>query len=220
MSYRERVAAEKRASFRAQTYWGRPVPNFLPPRPESARLLIVGLAPAAHGANRNGRMITCDRSGDFLFRGLYDAGFASQPGSLHAVDGLELRDAVIAAAAHCAPPDNKPTPDELRACSGYLAATFDALPRLRVVLALGATGHAAVVAHARQRGWLTTRAAPRVGHGARHAMHAGPTLLDCYHPSQQNTFTRRLTPQMLLDVLRHARDLLAAPTPRSQNQNT
>lgn len=208
VSYCRRIAREKRASFRDQVYWGRPVPNMLPTHPERAGLLIVGLAPAAHGANRTGRMFTGDRSGDFLYRGLYEAGFANQPTSRAADDGLELRDAVITAAGHCAPPDNKPTPAELAACRPFLSATIDAMPALRVILVLGGLAHAAVLREAKHRDWLPPGPLPRFGHGARFTLRNGIHLVCCYHPSQQNTFTGRLTPQMLTGVLHETRALL------------
>jgi len=212
------VAAQKRAAYRAQTYWGRPVPNLLPARRAAdARLLVVGLAPGAHGANRTGRMFTGDKSGDFLYRALHEAGFASQPTSTGLDDGLQMRGAVITAAGHCAPPGNKPTPAELANCAAYLAATIDAMPALRVVLTLGKIAHDAVLREYRARGWIASLSAAPFAHGAVHfeaeasrsrpsAVSPGPPVTLCsYHPSQQNTFTGRLTAAMLLDVLRAAR---------------
>lgn len=197
------VAAEKRAAFRDWKYWGRPVPNFGDP---TARLVIVGLAPAAHGANRTGRMFTGDRSGDWLYRALHDAGFANQPTSQSADDGLQLIDCAITAAAHCAPPGNKPLPVELANCHEWLAATIDMLP-VRVFLALGQIAWKAVVAEARRRGWYEGRV-PKFSHGARVPLQGGRWLLASYHPSQQNTFTGVLTRPMFDDVFRTARELL------------
>lgn len=211
-----RVAEQKRPAYRDEPYWARPVPNFLPETangkqaPAAARLLLVGLAPAAHGANRTGRMFTGDRSGDFLYRALYEAGLANQPTATDADDGLRLHELVITAAVHCAPPANKPTRGELEACSGYLAATFDALPELRGVITLGKVGHDAVLRLYKQRGLITTLAAHRFAHGALHVFDepAATPILCSYHPSQQNTFTGRLTPAMLRTIFERARGWL------------
>jgi len=197
------IAAEKRAAFREWTYWGRPVPNFGDPQ---ARLLIVGLAPAAHGANRTGRMFTGDRSGEWLYRALHKAGFANQPTSNDADDGLQLVDCAITAAAHCAPPDNKPTPGELANCQEWFAITFDLVPA-RVFLALGQIPWKAILAEARRRGWQEGKL-PKFGHGAQAALAGDRHLVGSYHPSQQNTFTGRLTETMLDDVFRSVRQLL------------
>jgi uracil-DNA glycosylase family 4 len=210
------VAAQKRAAYQHWTYWGKPVPNFLPTRAngtakaEQARLLMVGLAPAAHGANRTGRMFTGDKSGDFLYRALYEAGFANQPEATGRDDGLQLNDLVITAALHCAPPANKPTQDELTHCSDYLEATFDAMPRLRGVITLGKIGHDAVLKLYKRRGWIRTLAAHPFGHGRLHRFEheAAPAILCTYHPSQQNTFTGRLTPAMLSEIFHRARQWL------------
>lgn len=198
VEWRERVAAERRAAFADQEYWGRAVPGFGDPR---AWLLIVGLAPAAHGANRTGRIFTGDRSGDFLFAALHRAGIASQAESTAREDGLTLDGCRIAAAVRCAPPKNLPTPAERDACAPFLARETALLPRLRVVLALGGWGWDA---------WLRALGAPRpwprFGHGAE-ARVEGVTLLGSYHVSQQNTFTGRLTPAMLDAVLARAREI-------------
>jgi uracil-DNA glycosylase family 4 len=207
----EQVAAEKRAAYRDWTYWGKPVPNLLPSRaggtnnPANARLLLVGLAPAAHGANRTGRMFTGDRSGDFLYRALYEAGLANQPEATGPGDGLELEDLAITAALHCAPPANKPTREELAQCSEYLEATFEALPKLRGVITLGKIGHDAVLRLYKQRGWLRALADHPFAHNALHPFDPpAPDILCTYHPSQQNTFTGRLTPTMLRQVFERA----------------
>jgi uracil-DNA glycosylase family 4 len=212
-----RTAEVKRAGFRDQTYFGRPVPNFGDP---AARLLVIGLAPAAHGANRTGRMFTGDRSGDFLFHAMHAAGFASQPTATHAGDGLTLHDALITATAHCAPPDNKPTPGEIANCAPFLDETFALARHARVVLCLGRIGFDAVLGYYFRRGWIARKSAYRFGHGALHPFapfqpgHAAPPAILCsYHPSQQNTFTGRLTPAMMLAVLTKARDLIAGGSP-------
>jgi uracil-DNA glycosylase len=199
VAWREQVAREKRAAFRDETYWGRPVPGFGDPR---ARVLLVGLAPAAHGGNRTGRVFTGDRSGDFLFGALYRAGFANQPESVRAGDGLRLRGAYVAAAVRCAPPLNKPTPAERGECLPYLVRELELLPRVRVIVALGAFGYEAT--------WTTLRAGaargvelparrPRFSHGLE--VPCGRVTVVCtFHPSQQNTFTGKLTPAMLDDL--------------------
>jgi uracil-DNA glycosylase family 4 len=203
-TYCAAVAVEKRKAYRDDDYWCRPVPNFLcEGDPGLARLLIVGLAPGAHGANRTGRMFTGDRSGDFLYAALHRAGFASQPTSSARGDGLMLYDAVITAAAHCAPPGNKPANDELAHCSGWLDATFAAMPRVRVVLCLGG-----IALHAVVRRFGLKPAQHRFTHAAEFTLDT-ITVLCSYHVSQQNTFTGRLTPAMLDDVLRRARQLIA-----------
>ena len=199
------VAREKRAAFRDWTYWGRPIPNLGNP---SARLLIVGLAPAAHGGNRTGRMFTGDRSGDFLFRALYETGFATRPNSIHRDDGLELIDSAITAMAHCAPPANKPTPDEIDNCFGYFQATVDAMPNLRGMITLGRIAFDGCLRLYRSRGWLLPEPKPVFGHGASYQFPAAPFLLASYHPSQQNTFTGKLTPKMMRQVFQRARELL------------
>jgi uracil-DNA glycosylase family 4 len=201
-----RVAVEKTARYRELPYWGRPVPNFLPADAARARLLIVGLAPGAHGANRTGRMFTGDRSGDFLFAAMHRAGLCNQAASVGHGDGLALIDTVVTSAAHCAPPGNRPTAEELAACSGYLAQTFDALPDLRAVVALGGIAHRAVLGLYRTRGHVDRVGRYPFGHGAWHAFADAPDLVGCYHPSQQNTFTGRLTPDMLVAVLTKVRE--------------
>jgi uracil-DNA glycosylase family 4 len=199
----EKVAREKRRAYVDWDYWGQPVPNFGDPR---ARLLIVGLAPGAHGANRTGRMFTGDRSGDWLFRALHKAGFANQANSTTASDGLKLVDCAITAVCHCAPPDNKPTTDEVQLCNPFLQRTIDQLPA-RVFLALGQLGWKATIAEAKRRDWWTGKQ-PKFGHGAKVKLAEDRWLLGSYHPSQQNTFTGRLTESMLDSVFRDARRLI------------
>jgi uracil-DNA glycosylase family 4 len=196
------VAREKVRRFADWDYWGRPVPGFGDPR---ARLLIVGLAPAAHGANRTGRVFTGDRSGDFLFAALHRAGFASQPTSVSRDDGLSLRDAYVVALARCAPPANKPLPGEIAACRDFLRREWALLPRVRAVLALGRVGMDGFLALLREDGRVPVRRAFAFGHGAAHDLGDGLRLFASYHPSQQNTFTGRLKPADLDRVLRQVR---------------
>lgn len=201
-AYCAQVARDKRAAYRHEAYWGRPVPGFGDPQ---ACLLVVGLAPGAHGANRTGRMFTGDSSGDFLARALHRAGFASQPFSRHRDDGLTLSGAYISAAARCAPPGNRPTPAELERCLPYLASEIAALPRVTVVVALG---HIAFDAVLRALGRRGTRVAPKpvFGHARRYELSgACPTVIASYHPSRQNTNTRRLTEEMFDEVFDAAR---------------
>jgi uracil-DNA glycosylase family 4 len=207
--YCVRVAAEKRAAYRDHVYWGRPVPGFGDP---AARLLLVGLAPAAHGANRTGRVFTGDGvggSGDFLLDALHATGFANIPTSRHVDDGLELRDAYILSAVRCAPPANKPAPAEIARCRRHLAAEVGALPRVRVVVALGKIGHDAYLAHVAETHGVRPRPRPAFGHGSEAPLGDGlPLLLGCYHPSRQNTNTGKLTPPMMRAVFARARALL------------
>ena len=197
------VAAAKRRAFRDWEYWGKPVPSFGDP---GARVLIVGLAPAAHGANRTGRMFTGDRSGDWLYRALYQTGFASQPTSVSRDDGLTLRSAYITASARCAPPGNKPTLEELANCRPYFERELDLLTNVRVVVALGRIAFDQYLEVLKKRGIIASRARFRFGHNQRFTPAPGaPLLISSYHPSQQNTSTGKLTEKMLLDVFRHAR---------------
>ncbi len=204
--YRQEVARTKRRAYRDWTYWGRPVPAFGDPR---AQLVIIGLAPAAHGANRTGRMFTGDRSGDFLYAQLYRAGFASQPQSKRSGDGLVLTNTWISAAVRCAPPDNKPLPEEIRNCLPYLEQEL-ALIRPRAVLALGGIALNAYLDLLKKQGHIASRAGYRFAHGASYALPGDlPHLFAAYHPSQQNTQTGRLTPAMFARVLRQIRKFLA-----------
>lgn len=199
-SYCRRIAKIKRRAFRDETYWAKPVPGFGDPE---ARLLIIGLAPAAHGGNRTGRVFTGDGaggSGDFLMAALHRAGFANIPTSRHPDDGLRLRDAFIAAAVRCAPPDNKPTPREIANCQQHLDAEVSALRNVRVVLALGRLGFDAFLRLLSTHTELP-RPRPMFGHGVSHALTGGLTLVGCYHPSRQNTNTGKLTARMLDDVM-------------------
>ena len=199
VEWRERVAREKVARFRDETYWGRPLPGFGDPE---ARILLLGLAPAAHGGNRTGRVFTGDASGDFLWAALHEVGLADRPASRRADDGLTLTDAYIAAAVRCAPPANKPTPTERDTCAPFLVRELGLLTEVRVVVALGAFGWDAALRAFGAMGH-EVRPRPRFGHGAE--VPVGPyTLLGSYHPSQQNTFTGRLTPGMFDAVLRRA----------------
>jgi uracil-DNA glycosylase len=207
VAWREEVAVTKRAAFRDEVYWGRPVPGFGPP---DARIGILGLAPAAHGGNRTGRVFTGDRSGDVLFAALHRAGLANQPTSVRAGDGLALTDTRIFAAVRCAPPDNAPTPAERNACAHWLHREVELLrPTLRVVLALGGFAWTAYWPMLKAVYGLTPRPRPIFGHAAEWRPAAGdaPMLLGCYHVSQQNTFTGRLTPGMLDAVLERAKEL-------------
>jgi uracil-DNA glycosylase family 4 len=209
VEWREEVARVKRRAYREWTYWGRPVPGFGDPR---ARLIIVGLAPAAHGANRTGRIFTGDRSGDFLYAGLHRAGFANQPTSQHRDDGLKLKGVYITSSARCAPPENKPLPEELARCGPFLDRELALLPA-RVFLALGAIGwNAALVALARL-GTVLPTPRPAFGHGAEVALPGGRTLVGCYHVSQQNTQTGRLTPAMFDAVMARVQRLLDTASP-------
>jgi uracil-DNA glycosylase family 4 len=201
------VAREKVKRFREWDYWGKPVPSFGDPR---ARLLIIGLAPAAHGGNRTGRVFTGDRSGDWLYGALYSAGFANQPTSAHKNDGLKLLDCYITAAVHCVPPDNKPLPEEFVTCRPYLLQELSLLKRIRVIVALGQVAFASYLTARRELGWPVPSPAPRFGHGRAYALD-GVTLIGSYHPSQQNTFTGRLTQEMFQAIFYTARTLIDQP---------
>jgi uracil-DNA glycosylase len=213
VDWREEVAELKRKSFATQPYWGRPVPGWGSDRP---RLLIVGLAPAAHGGNRTGRVFTGDRSGDMLFAALHRAGLASQATAVDAADGLRLIDTRVAAAVRCAPPGNKPTPSEQQTCVPWLDAEWRLVgAHVKVVVALGAFAWRAALQMVRAGGGSVVSPSPRFGHGADATLQAPNgdlLLLGCYHPSQQNTFTGKLTSEMLDDVFVRARDAAGIPT--------
>ena len=202
VDWREHIAREKRASFADQDYWGRPVTGFGDP---AARIAIVGLAPAAHGANRTGRMFTGDRSGDWLYRGLHTAGLANQVESTSIDDGLELTDVWVTSAVKCAPPANKPTAEEQNECRGWLSDELAALENLRVLIALGGIGASAVARH------FDIRPRPKFGHGVEVPISETLTLLCSYHVSQQNTFTGRLTEPMLDEIFARAQVLAELP---------
>ncbi len=204
VDWREQVACEKRAAFASEAYWGRPVPGFGDP---AARIVLVGLAPAAHGANRTGRMFTGDRSGEWLVSALWRAGLANQPESHHAGDGLELRDAYMTAVVRCVPPANRPSTGERDACVGYLDQELRLLTGARVLVALGSFAFDAL---ARLGG---TRPRPRFGHGREVLLPGGRIMIGCYHPSQQNTFTGKLTEEMLDSVLERSTALTGSGPP-------
>ena len=201
VAWREKAAREKPARFRDDTYWARPVPGFGDPDPW---LLVVGLAPAAHGANRTGRMFTGDRSGDWLYRALHRAGLASQADSVSRDDGMELRGVWITAPVRCAPPDNKPTPQERRSCREYLEREIDLFQGLEVVVALGGYAYAHVMRIYRGRDLPVPSPMPSFEHGLEASLGEGLTLLASYHPSQQNTFTGTLTETMFDEVWERA----------------
>ncbi|MDA0202802.1 MAG: uracil-DNA glycosylase [Actinobacteria bacterium] len=198
VDWREQIAREKRAAYRNEDYWGRPVSGFGDP---NARIVVLGLAPAAHGANRTGRVFTGDRSGDWLFAAMHRAGLANQAESTSRDDGLELSDAWVTAAVRCAPPDNKPSIEERDECQPFLAEELALLKRCQIVVCLGAFGFQAACRH------FDVRPRPRFGHGAECVVDGGPTLICSFHPSQQNTFTGRLTEEMLDHVFARAREL-------------
>jgi uracil-DNA glycosylase family 4 len=205
VKHREKMAREKRRAFRDWTYWGKPVPGF---GDALAQLLILGLAPAAHGANRTGRMFTGDRSGDFLYAALHKAGFANQPTSLHRDDGLRLKNAYITATCRCAPPANKPLPEEISNCRGYLEHEM-AILKPKAVLALGKIAWDAYLEILKRRGVIASRGLYKFAHGAEAEVAPGtPRLFGVYHPSQQNTQTGRVTPAMYAAALRRIRRFL------------
>jgi uracil-DNA glycosylase len=201
VAYRETIAREKRRAYLDWSYWGKPVPGFGDPE---ARVLVLGLAPGAHGSNRTGRPFTGDASGKFMYPILYEAGFANQPDALRRDDGLILKDLYITAAARCAPPDNKPLPQELANCSSYLDREMEGLRKLRVVVTLGKIAFDAYLNYLKRRGQLPRRAEYVFGHGARYEMADGLVLLASYHPSNQNTATGKLTREMFVEIFRQA----------------
>lgn len=209
VEWREQVAATKRAAFAGEEYWGRPVPGFGPP---DAPIAVVGLAPAAHGGNRTGRIFTGDRSGDWLFAALYRAGLANQPTSVRAGDGLALHGVRVTAAVRCAPPANKPTPEERDTCRPWLTADLAVLaPTLKVIVVLGGFGWLALWPALSAAGLEVPARRPAFAHGARIALPGGVQVLGCYHVSQQNTFTGRLTEPMLDEIFGTARELAGLP---------
>ena len=205
VTYRERIAKEKRRQYRDWTYWGRPVPGFGDPR---ARLFVVGLAPAAHGGNRTGRVFTGDRSGDWLYEALHTFGFANQPTSTHKKDGLRVTDCYIAAVVRCAPPGNKPLPKEFDACRPYLMEELRLLKHLKVVVALGKIAFDHYLKACRELGHKIPTPVPKFGHEKVYRLPWGVTLIGSYHPSQQNTFTGKLTRPMFHSVFRKARKVI------------
>ncbi len=209
----QKIGREKRRAYRDWDYWARPVPGFGDPQ---ARVLILGLAPGAHGSNRTGRPFTGDGSGNFLYRVLHKTGFASQPKSTHKEDGMKLADSYITAAVHCAPPGNKPAPEEINNCSLHLHREITALGRVKVVVVLGKIAFDAYLNFLRDRGLLMTKAGYVFAHGATYSLPDGRTLLCSFHPSLQNTNTGKLTEKMMVDVFRKARKLIVAESPKSQ----
>jgi len=206
VAHREEIGRIQRRAYRGQEYWSRPVPGFGDP---AARLLIVGLAPGAHGANRTGRMFTGDRSGEFLYRALWEAGFASQPQSVSRDDGLLLTDAYITAPVRCVPPDNKPELSEILHCRSFLKREVASLGRVQVVVALGGIALTAYLSILQEENRISSRSAFPFGHGRRYSpFSGGPLVLTSYHPSQQNTSTKRLTADMLRQIFLDARALL------------
>lgn len=209
VAWREAVALDPPLRYRGQDYWAAPLPGWGDP---AARLLIVGLAPAAHGGNRTGRMFTGDRSGDWLFRALHKAGFANQPQSVSCSDGLRLHNAFISATCRCAPPQNKPLPEEIANCRPFLLRELNLLSNVRVMLGLGKIGFDAAFDAARTVGWTTLKTRPKFSHGAEFAIGERMTLLGTYHPSQQNTFTGKLTEPMFDAIFTRARELVEQDT--------
>ena len=201
VAYREQVAREKRRAYRDWEYWGKPVPGFGDP---NARVLIMGLAPGAHGSNRTGRPFTGDASGNFMYPVLYETGFANQSTATDRNDGLKLRDLYITAAARCAPPQNKPLPEELAQCAPYLDREIEGLKRLKVIVALGKIGFDAYLNYLKRQGFLQSKTAYVFAHGAKYMLPDGRTLLASYHPSNQNTQTGKLTRKMLVDIFKQA----------------
>ena len=205
VAYRQKIGREKRRAYLDWEYWAKPVPGFGDPK---ARVLILGLAPGAHGSNRTGRPFTGDGSGHFLYRVLHNAGFASQPTATHKGDGLKLRDAYITAAVRCAPPQNKPTPKEIAQCAPFLDREFAALSEVKVVVALGKIAFDAYLNHLKRSGSLQSKSGFAFAHGAEYPLPGGRVLLSAYHPSLQNTNTGKLTEKMLLDVFKRAGKLV------------
>jgi uracil-DNA glycosylase family 4 len=206
VEYRERIAREKRRAYLDWEYWGRPVPGFGDPK---AQVLILGLAPGAHGSNRTGRPFTGDSSGNFMYPVLHETGFANQPQATHRGDGLVLKDAYITAAVRCAPPDNKPTPEEIARCAPYLDRELDGLKQVRVVVALGRIGFDAYLNYLKRKGVIASKKDYAFGHGAQYTMPNGQVLLISYHPSNQNTNTGKLTRAMFAEIFSRARAIVS-----------
>jgi uracil-DNA glycosylase family 4 len=207
VEYRQKIAREKRRAYRDHEYWGKPVPGFGDP---NARVLVLGLAPGAHGSNRTGRPFTGDASGKFMYPVLYETGFANQPTATERNDGLRLKDLYITAAVRCAPPDNKPLPQELANCAPYLDRELEGLKRVKVVVALGKIGFDAYINYLQRRSLITRKRDYPFQHGARYKMVDGKTLLASYHPSNQNTQTGKLTRAMFLHIFKDAARLADA----------
>ena len=205
VAHRQSVAADPPKRFHGKTYWAKPVLGF---GDVKARVMIIGLAPAAHGANRTGRMFTGDRSGEWLYRALHESGFANQASSTHKADGLKLEDAYVSAVVRCAPPDNKPSLEEKAACIHYLCDEFALMPQIEVVVALGQIAWKGFIQARRAANLQIPKPLPKFGHGATVLLEGGPVLIGSYHPSQQNTFTGRLTQPMLASVFEKAREAL------------
>jgi uracil-DNA glycosylase family 4 len=201
VAYREQIACEKRRAYRDHEYWGKPVPGFGDPK---AAVLILGLAPGAHGSNRTGRPFTGDASGNFMYPVLYETGFANQPTAVNREDGLVLKNLYITAAARCAPPDNKPLPQELANCASYLDRELEGLKNLRVIVALGKIGFDSYLGYLKRKGLIASRAPYAFAHGASYKMADGKTLLASYHPSNQNTQTGKLTRPMFVEIFKKA----------------
>jgi uracil-DNA glycosylase family 4 len=215
VEYRERIAREKRRAYLDWDYWGKPVPGFGDPE---ARVLVLGLAPGAHGSNRTGRPFTGDASGKFMYPILYEAGFANQPDATNREDGLELKNLYITAAVRCAPPDNKPLPEELSNCALYLDREIDGLKRVRVVVALGRIGFEAYLNYLKRQGMVPSKNPYPFQHGASYKMPDGKILLASYHPSNQNTQTGKLTRQMFTKIFEQAAQLAEIPSARPFKQ--
>jgi uracil-DNA glycosylase len=211
VAYREQIAQEKRRAYRDWDYWGKPVPGFGDP---NARVLVLGLAPGAHGSNRTGRPFTGDASGNFMYPVLYELGFSNQPTAMDRNDGLVLTDLYITAAARCAPPDNKPLPQELANCAPYLERELEGLKRLGVIVALGRIGFDAYLNYLKRRGLIAGKGAYEFSHGAEYVLPDGRILLASYHPSNQNTQTGKLTKEMFRKIFKRARELADRQTGR------
>ena len=216
VDYCKKIGNEKRRAYRDFEYWARPVPGFGDPK---AGVLILGLAPGAHGSNRTGRPFTGDGSGNFLYRVLYKTGFASQPSSVHKDDGMELHGAYITAAVHCAPPANKPTPQEIATCARHLHREFAALDQAKIVVVLGRIAFDAYLNFLKQQGLVASKAGYLFAHGAEYQLPNGKTLLCSFHPSLQNTNTGKLTEKMMVEVFRRARKLMKQSSVANTSQN-